>query len=262
MTPKIVNLPVRVRMIGHTRGVSPEILDIYEMNDGATRNRDFDSTFGPEGNGHFGLSVVEVAGRGCYEAYSRKNPNTDSHEGYVRSMLEQKHYSVLEHVSISFHISGISRSVSHELVRHRLFSFSQQSQRYCAVTAPYKVSLHPTLLENHTEDELLDKLLPNFELAEKTYKEFREKGLGKKQASEAAREFLPNAAQTHLVMTGNLRNWIEFVSKRDHPAADAAIRQVAQAIYTELKVVYPEAFSEEARGIWDYEFAQGENKHD
>ena len=98
---------------------------------------------------------------------------------------------------------------------------------------------------------------PSFELAESTYKNLREKGYDRKPASEAARAFLPNAAATHMVVTGNLRSWLEFISKRDHEAADRGIRAVAQEIHAILKEDLPEIFSDEARAIWDEEFAQG-----
>ena len=117
--------------------------------------------------------------------------------------------------------------------------------------------MHPTLLKHYSEEELLNNLKPDFELADQVYKELRTAGLDKKPAAEAARAYLPNAAATHLVMTGNLRNWIEFISKRDHEAADRGIQKLAEEIYRLLKQILPEVFGDEARKIWDTDFAQG-----
>lgn len=249
-----------VTIIGETRPFSSVINEIYEEL-GETRERDFTMS---------GLPVAELAGRGCYEAYSRKNKSTDSHAGYMKSLLEQKHYSVTEHINVSMRLTGISRADSHEIVRHRHFSFSQQSQRYVVVEKPYKVTLHPALREFFTSgDEVgaeyrelfFEAMDVGFSVAEDFYNRLRDSGLGRKQASEAARQFLPNAAATHMVITGNLRSWMEFISKRDHPAADASMREVAHLVWLELKEFYPEVFGDEARAIWDTEFSQGEIRH-
>lgn len=250
---KIFNVPLRVDLIGRTESLSEPIEATYHENGGTVRQRDV------TGNG---LAVAELAGRGCYESYERKNPATDSHEGYISQILRHRHYSVLEHVSFAFRISGISRAESHEIVRHRHFGFSQQSQRYCVAEEPYKVALHPTLLEHWDEDALLASFLPQFEDAGRIYDSLREQGLGRKQASEAARAYLPNATATHMVVSGNLRSWLEFVSKRDHEAADRGVRGVAQEIYRILQREVPEVFSVEARKIWDEDFSQAGNSYD
>lgn len=244
----IVNVPLKVTVVGQTVSNYDEIQDIYDQANGSYRDRDEDPGV---------LPLIEVAGRGCYEAYGRNHEKTDSHEGYLGNILAQKHYSVLEHGVYSFRLEGISRADSHEIVRHRLLSFSQQSQRFCIVKEPYEVAIHPTLLEMYDEQELLDNLAPSFVEAETVYKDARERGYDRKPASEAARAFLPNAAATHMVVTGNLRSWLEFISKRDHEAADRGIRAVAQEIHAILKEDLPEIFSDEARAIWDEEFAQG-----
>ena len=248
----IVNVPLDVRMIGNTKAAPANILDMYNRHDGETRGRDHSER---------GTSVIELAGRTCYGAYSRKNAKTDSHQGYVENMLRQNHLSVIEHAVVSFHISGISRAETHEFVRHRHFSYSQQSQRYVIVEKPYKVALHPTLLEFYGKKEMLEMLQQDFEMAETVYNGLRKEGLARKQASEAARAFLPNAAATEIVVTGNLRSWLEFIAKRDHEAADAGIRRVAKMIGKELEAFYPEVFAPEAREIWDDNYSQGGINH-
>ena len=77
-----------------------------------------------------GEALVEFAGRACYQSWSKPNPRTATNAGYLRHLLEVGHVSVLEHATVSFYITGISRSCTHELIRHRHFSYSQLSQRF------------------------------------------------------------------------------------------------------------------------------------
>lgn len=242
LSEDIVNVPLRVTPIAVTKSIPANVQAVYDAHNGAERDRDLQPS---------GQSVIELAGRTCYAAYGRKNEKTDSHEGYIGNMISQAHWSVAEHASVTFHIQGISRAETHELVRHRHLSFSQESQRYVVVQRPYRVALHPTLLKAYDKEDLLDTLICDFEYVETLYNELREKGYNRKQASEAARAFLPNAAATEITVTGNLRSWVEFVSKRDSDAADAGIRKLAQAIGDQLSVMFPEVFGEDARPIWD-----------
>ena len=77
-----------------------------------------------------GQALVEFAGRACYQSWSKPNPKTATNAGYLQHIIDVGHFSVLEHASVSFYITGISRSCTHELIRHRHFSYSQLSQRY------------------------------------------------------------------------------------------------------------------------------------
>ena len=77
-----------------------------------------------------GPALVEFAGRACYQSWSKPNPRTATNAAYLRHIIDVGHFSVLEHASVSFYITGISRSCTHELIRHRHFSYSQLSQRY------------------------------------------------------------------------------------------------------------------------------------
>jgi thymidylate synthase (FAD) len=77
-----------------------------------------------------GQALAEFAGRACYQSWKKPNPKTATNAGYLEHILETGHFSVLEHGSVSFYFSGISRSLTHELIRHRHFSYSQLSQRY------------------------------------------------------------------------------------------------------------------------------------
>jgi len=77
-----------------------------------------------------GQALLEFAGRACYQSWSKPNPKTATNAGYLRHIIDVGHFSVLEHASVSFYITGISRSCTHEVIRHRHFSYSQLSQRY------------------------------------------------------------------------------------------------------------------------------------
>ncbi len=77
-----------------------------------------------------GEALVEFAGRACYQSWAKPNPRTATNGGYLKHLLAVGHDSVLEHATVTFYITGISRSCTHELIRHRHFSFSQLSQRF------------------------------------------------------------------------------------------------------------------------------------
>ena len=83
-----------------------------------------------------GQALAEFAGRACYESWHKPNPATATNAGYLRHILEVGHLSVLEHGSVTLYLRGVSRSLTHELVRHRHLSFSQLSQRYVPEREP------------------------------------------------------------------------------------------------------------------------------
>src|SRR3954454_18223746 len=96
-----------------------------------------------------GQALAEVDGRACSESWDKPTPATATNQGFLRHILEVGHGSVLEHASVSMYLTGVSRSLTHELVRHRHFSFSQLSQRHVldAVVEPAVVAADPVLHE-------------------------------------------------------------------------------------------------------------------
>src|SRR3954447_23033495 len=99
-----------------------------------------------------GQALAEFAGRACYESWDKPNPATATNEGFLRHILEVGHLSVFEHASVSMYLTGVSRSLTHELIRHRHFSFSQLSQRHVAdddvaFVEPAVVAADPALHE-------------------------------------------------------------------------------------------------------------------
>ncbi|AKL88219.1 hypothetical protein GMA3_42 [Gordonia phage GMA3] len=201
--------------------------------------------------------VAEFAGRACYQSFKKTNPKTAKTHDYIRNIISQKHYSVIEHVSITFYITGVSRNFTHELVRHRHLSYSELSGRY---VDPFEAGLgyiNPPaggvdLEETFKQSKNRYKAALSFFSIDKVIK-------GKK-AREAARAYLPGSLETRIVVSGNLRSWMEFVSKRHHPAADAEMYRAAEMIYSELMFEFPEVFAPAVREIWDDQFSQAAPK--
>lgn len=200
------------------------------------------------------LALVERAGRECYQSWN--NPSGRSTDEYIDNLIHQGHLSVLEHVTISFELE-CSRSVSHELVRHRHFSFSQESTRYVAYnTRSNSVGVEtPPLLEvlSVTNEELLDIMGEAIDQIQRLYNELLDLSkqeidrthpelpakTRKQAALSIARTVLPQGMTTHLVMTGNLRAWLEFLARRGARAADPEMRELASAIREELVDRFP-----------------------
>ena len=186
-------------------------------------------------------SLVEFAGRACYQSWQKPNPATSSNEGYVSHILEMQHYSVLEHAGFAVMLTGLSRSVSHELVRHRHMSFSQLSQRFVNEDeAPFVV---PPLFREDPEalvvfEDLYTRTRDAYkrlvEIGTRKLVAMEDKTLRRKRVREAARAVLPNMTETHMVMSGNHRAWREFFEKRGELHVDAEMREVALAIFKQV----------------------------
>lgn len=179
--------------------------------------------------------LTEYAGRGCYQSWNRPNPKTADSAAYVQSAaIEKGHGSILEHASVTFEIEDVSRSLTHELIRHRSgFSYSQLSQRYVPGDQ-MKMVIHPTL----RDEDLADHLMEVWDFACEKYDllcaRLEQRGYSVKRAREAAREVLPNATETKIVVTANHRAWRHFLNLRLHPAADAQIRELAAELLRQL----------------------------
>jgi thymidylate synthase (FAD) len=202
-----------------------------------------------------GPALVEFAGRACYQSWSKPNPRTASNASYLRHIIDVGHFSVLEHATVSFYISGVSRSCTHELIRHRHFSYSQLSQRYVPeddsqVVLPPGIEDDPELQEVFTAaadasraaySELLARLEAKFAGDEPGG---RPSAIRRKQARQAARAVLPNATETRIVVTGNYRAWRHFIAMRASEQADLEIRRLAIACLRQLVDVAPQVFAD------------------
>ncbi|MEV4629203.1 FAD-dependent thymidylate synthase [Micromonospora sp. NPDC049523] len=198
-----------------------------------------------------GQALAEFAGRACYQSWKKPNPATATNAGYLAHILEVGHLSVLEHGSVTFYFTGVSRSFTHELIRHRHFSYSQLSQRYvperdAAVVEPAVIAedaeLHKRFVEAteasvRAYNELLEGL-------EQRFADVANPTLRRKQARQAARAVLPNATETRIVVSGNYRAWRHFVSMRATEHADVEIRELAVECLRQLQQVAPNVFAD------------------
>ncbi len=198
-----------------------------------------------------GQALAEFAGRACYQSWKKPNPATATNAGYLAHILEVGHLSVLEHGSVSFYFTGVSRSFTHELIRHRHFSYSQLSQRYvperdAAMVEPRVIAEDPELHKRFVEaaeasvrayNELLEGL-------ERHFADEPNPTLRRKQARQAARAVLPNATETRIVVTGNYRAWRHFIAMRATEHADVEIRELAVECLRQLQRVAPNVFAD------------------
>jgi len=197
-----------------------------------------------------GQALVEFAGRACYQSWSKPNPRTATNAAYIKHIIDVGHFAVLEHASVSFYITGISRSCTHELVRHRHFSYSQLSQRY--VPDDHAQVVIPPGLED--DPELQQIVLAAADASRAAYLDLLAKleaklddqpgALRRKQARQAARAVLPNDTETRIVVTGNYRAWRHFIAMRASEHADVEIRRLAIACLRELTAVAPAVFAD------------------
>ncbi len=169
--------------------------------------------------------LLEHAGRICYRSEARGEPGK-----FIRARVREGHESIIEHASASFEISGISRACSHQLVRHRLASYSQESQRYVDMSDP-AWALPPDMLVSDEAMAIWERFAD--EVAD-AYRALRELGMRK----EDARFVLPNAAATRIIVSMNFRELLHFFRIRISRAAQWEIRDVGVRM---LELVYPHA---------------------
>jgi thymidylate synthase (FAD) len=195
-------------------------------------------------------ALTEIAGRTCYMSFGK---GRKSNQEYLESILSSKHGSVLEHAVWCLLITGVSRALTHELVRHRAgFGYSQLSQRYVdEQDARYVV---PPLYQE--SEELRWKWQQTIETIRKAYLELADATAQyvqqkhptlaprdrRKWARQAARSILPNACETKIFVTGNSRAWRHFLELRGSPHADTEIRLLAVEVCRVLKQESPNIF--------------------
>ncbi len=167
--------------------------------------------------------LLEHAGRVCYRSERRGDAGR-----FLQARIREGHESIVEHASATFEISGISRACSHQLVRHRIASYSQESQRYVDMSGPEWV-LPPAVEENPEARAVWERFEGEVQAA---YRALRELGVRK----EDARFVLPNGAATRIVVTMNFRELLHLFRLRISPEAQWEIRAVGVRM---LELVYP-----------------------
>lgn len=234
---------MKVTLIGHTQFYLPERAAGTEL---------ADRLYTDAAKGAYSEdadALAEFAGRICYDSFNLPNPGTRSNAEYLANILKQQHFSVLEHASATFLIEGVSRSLLMELRTHRHTSFSARSTRYVDEKDAQFVT--PPALAAHLTDRLtseddisigddLDDLMGH---ATSLYDSIEQylvgKGLTRKQAREAAREFLPGATETEFVVTANHNAWRQLLAKRIAPGAAQEIQNLAKELLSQLKPLAP-----------------------
>lgn len=202
---------------------------------------------------HAGTSaelLAEFAGRACYQSWARPNPATATVAGYHANIIDHGHFSIFEHASVSFYVTGCSRALTHELVRHRHLSYSQLSQRF--VDSSDVDFVVPPALLGILDAEARDAALEALDAAETTALEnyetlvdiLSQQGLPHKQVREAARAVLPNSTETRLVVSGNHRAWRDLLTKRWSTHADAEIREFAGLVLYAMRRIAPSLYQD------------------
>lgn len=181
------------------------------------------------------MERIELAGRVCYK--SEEKITEDSAEKFIRNIIKRGHESVLEHCAFTVRFT-VDRGVSHEIVRHRIASYSQESTRYCNYGGDDIVFIKPCFWDKGSEE------YHNWEMAmcyaEGQYKYLQELGA----TPQEARSVLPNSLKTEVVMTANLREWRHFLFLRTAKAAHPQMREVACQLLAQVKEYMPGVFGD------------------
>lgn len=192
------------------------------------------------------LKKIERIGRVCYK--SEDKITDTSAEGFIRGIIKRGHESVIEHASITVLVT-CDRGVSHEIVRHRIASYSQESTRYCNYTNG-KFNGQITFidpcsgfgwdLDNEEDKEKYHIWCKTMDALEWSYRKLIKAGA----SPQEARSVLPNSLKTEIVMTMNLREWRHFIRLRDSRAAHPQMQEVAHMIGQEFIKRYPVFFED------------------
>lgn len=178
--------------------------------------------------------LVEESGRTAYLSFEKQK--NGSEKKFIKMLIKSGHLSVLEHASATFRIKGGSRAFTHQLVRHRLCSYTQQSQRY--VDEHEFSFIEPEAIINNKEAHSL--FIDFVNRAKEVYAKLSELGI----KNEDARFVLPNAVESEVVVTANLREWRHIVELRGNPDAQWEIRKIAIEILKILKKHAPTVFED------------------
>ena len=205
-----------------------------------------------------GAQLCKVAGQVCYMSFGRKRTFNEHAERYFNNLKSSGHGSVFEHATFSLLLYGISRSVTHEMVRHRAgFGFSQLSQRYVSGRMLRFVE-RP---EYQDDEDLHNQFLQRIERAASEYAsltnrllEMQQAGVSilsaeartdlRKKVQQTARSVLPNETEAPIVVTGNARAWRHVIEMRASPHAETEIRELALRIFLCLRLTDPVLFGE------------------
>ena len=192
--------------------------------------------------------TVAMAAKLCYSPSDisslKKKIETKDQKTFVERLMKMGHMSPIEHSSFTFAIEGISRACSHQLVRHRLASYSQQSQRYVSEEAGFDYLIPETIKKDRELKKYFETVMAE---AQKAYnhivQKLNERGVKGEAANQDARFVLPNAAETKIIVTMNARELLHFFNQRCCNRAQWEIRAMAEEMYKLVKKVSPVIFA-------------------
>lgn len=185
------------------------------------------------------LKGIEMIGRICYK--SEDKITESSAKEFIKKLLKRGHESVIEHEKISVKII-CDRGVSHELVRHRIASYSQESTRYCNYFKD-KFGNELTLIKPYFWNDDIQKYniwVETMQTIEQNYNKLIEMGA----KPEEARSILPNSLKTEIIVTMNLRQWRHFFKLRAAPNAHPQMREVSIPLLNKMKTIIPVIFDD------------------
>jgi thymidylate synthase (FAD) len=196
-----------------------------------------------------GERLAEIAGRLCYMSFARPRPG--GNQAYLGHIREVAHGSVLEHCVWDFIFAGVSRSLTHELVRHRHVGYSQLSQRYVDESVAEYVEPDCIAADPELHRLWLDAVAHSHQaymtLAEKlqdTFKDEPDRTLRRKLARQAARSVLPNATETKIFVSANARALRHFIEMRASRHAEVEIRKLAVQVLRIMQQEAPNLFND------------------
>jgi len=183
--------------------------------------------------------LVAIAARLCYSPVGvedlDKQLNMEAARKLVKFVIKSGHLSTTEHVYFTFGIEGVSRVLSHQLVRHRIASFNQQSQRYVKFKENYEYIVPDLIKQNKEINEKYKSLISDIH---KFYEEMINSGID----AEDARYILPNSSETKMIVTMNARELLHFFTVRCCKRAQAEIRELATLMLKDVKKIAPVIF--------------------
>jgi thymidylate synthase (FAD) len=183
--------------------------------------------------------MVAVAARLCYSPVGvdglMEEMTEEEINKLVKFVIKSGHLSTTEHISFTFGIEGVSRALTHQLVRHRLASFNQQSQRYVKFEEGFEYIIPPSIKDNPEAKKKFDDMVSS---SHKLYKELLDMGM----EAEDARYILPNASESKILVTMNGRELMHFFTVRCCDRAQWEIREMAISMLKQVKKVAPVVF--------------------
>lgn len=190
------------------------------------------------------LKHIEKVGRTCYKSEDKITEDGESAKKFVNMLIRNNHLAMIEFSNLAVKFT-CSRAITHEIVRHRHFSFAQLSQRYVNYSKNKfgnEIGFIMPLWYNmfYNDDDISSQFVSSCAYAETTYMKLIESGL----KAEEAREVLPNSTATELMVSGNYREWRHFFKLRTDSHAHPEMQRIARPLLDELKTKIPIVFDD------------------